>query len=315
VSRHFKSQLNEITSDQLSKYIAPIKSGSYNTISSSMAILGMDSYVAAVQAQGALATVDVSVLLDKQKAFIPAALTGDVIRSHALDLNAIKVKIKNPSEAPQFYQVLQSGFDRVMPSKDEREGLEVLRTITDLDDKNIEKAKVGETYAVHLNFRALKKAQGQVAIVDMLPAGFEVVLDRNQHDAEPEGKSNESEMPTIDEEAPPPSHEGEREGEEDGARLFNWFIPSAFAADSSREPASTRLSGSEEGWQPDYLDVREDRVILYGRVTTDTMGFTYHVKAVNSGTFTVPAVYGENMYDRTVHAHSAASKITVEGIK
>ncbi len=62
---------------------------------------------------------------------------------------------------------------------------------------------------------------------------------------------------------------------------------------------------------PDYADLREDRVILYGQATDQVQEFSYRIKATNAGSFAVPASYGESMYNPSIQARSAASHLEV----
>jgi uncharacterized protein YfaS (alpha-2-macroglobulin family) len=64
-------------------------------------------------------------------------------------------------------------------------------------------------------------------------------------------------------------------------------------------------------WSPDYAEVREDRVNLYGRADREAREFIYTVKATAAGTFAVPPAHGEGMYDRAVRAWSQPGKIVV----
>ena len=75
-----------------------------------------------------------------------------------------------------------------------------------------------------------------------------------------------------------------------------------------RSPIGTQRST----WRPDYADLREDRVVLYGVVNAEFQEFAYRIKATNTGTFVVPPAYGESMYDRSVQARSLGGKIVVE---
>jgi hypothetical protein len=52
----------------------------------------------------------------------------------------------------------------------------------------------------------------------------------------------------------------------------------------------------------DYVDVREDRVLLYTTVTPDVRTIAYQIKATNRGEFTVPPIFAESMYDRKIKA-------------
>ena len=68
----------------------------------------------------------------------------------------------------------------------------------------------------------------------------------------------------------------------------------------------------KSSWQPDYVDLREDRVVLYGSIDKDANEFVYRIKATNAGTFVTPPAFGEGMYDRTIKARSLGGAMTVE---
>ena len=66
---------------------------------------------------------------------------------------------------------------------------------------------------------------------------------------------------------------------------------------------------STSTWQPEYADIREDRVVIYGTATPDVREFVYRIKASNAGKFIVPPAYGESMYDRSVQARSPGGSV------
>ena len=53
------------------------------------------------------------------------------------------------------------------------------------------------------------------------------------------------------------------------------------------------------------------RQVLYGTINDSVKEYVYSMKATNVGTFTVPPLQGEGMYDRTIIARSTGSKLTV----
>lgn len=55
-------------------------------------------------------------------------------------------------------------------------------------------------------------------------------------------------------------------------------------------------------WSPEYSDIREDRVIIYGTATQQVQEFVYQIKATNSGIFSIPPAFAEAMYDREIQA-------------
>ncbi len=293
VSRHFKERLADVTPKQIEQFAEPIREGRFNTISSAIAILGLDSYATAVQSSGILKAIAIT---EKEKDWRPLETSGEVILQTPVSLTASSLKIDNPSDSLAFYQIVESGFDREPSSNEVHEGLEVSHSMTDLDGKEVKTAKVGQTYIGHLRFRSFKKARANVAIIDRIPSGFEIILDRTRptsHAAE------EDSSPST--EGVPNEGEGSDEGGGDEGAFWRQLLPTSAYAD--------------EPFIPEYLDLREDRLIVYAHATTDIQEFTYQLKATNAGKFVIPAVYAEDMYDRTAHARSEAGRIEVESTK
>ena len=65
-------------------------------------------------------------------------------------------------------------------------------------------------------------------------------------------------------------------------------------------------------WAPDYRDVREDRLVLYGAFDERVTEILYRVKATNPGEFTAPAAHAAAMYHRGVRGRSLPGRLVVE---
>ena len=86
------------------------------------------------------------------------------------------------------------------------------------------------------------------------------------------------------------------------------LLPGGFeVVNSSIQPGSGTVPGF------DYVEVREDRVVLFGSIGRDVKEVTYQIKPTNRGTYTVPPPFAESMYNRGIHGHGVASTITVTG--
>ena len=70
------------------------------------------------------------------------------------------------------------------------------------------------------------------------------------------------------------------------------------------------VSGKSD-WSPHHVDVRDDRVILYGDANRNIGTFVYRVRANNAGTYQVPPAFAEGMYDRRIAALSRSSTLEV----
>ncbi|MDC7218974.1 MAG: alpha-2-macroglobulin [Spirochaetales bacterium] len=82
------------------------------------------------------------------------------------------------------------------------------------------------------------------------------------------------------------------------------------------EPQSATIR--EEGnlsdrnpFQASYLDIREDRLVLYGNAQSRLLEYVYPVKATSTGSFTVPPLFAEAMYDQSTWALQAAGTLEV----
>jgi hypothetical protein len=130
----------------------------------------------------------------------------------------------------------------------------------------IEGTGVGGAHAVHEGAYIRDQVQ-QVAVVDLLPGGVEPVYNLPP---EPEAASSEESEGDDSEYV---------ETSEDTEEADAWQAPIG----------ETDLSN----WQPDYVDVRDDRVVLYGTALRDVGTFVYRVRATNAGTFNTPPAYAE----------------------
>lgn len=91
--------------------------------------------------------------------------------------------------------------------------------------------------------------------------------------------------------------------------------PAAVSDDSEYEEAPDWIPPVGEmrmsDWHPDFADVREDRVVLYGTVYRRAATFVYRVRATNAGTFGTPPAYAEGMYDSTQQARGKTGKLEI----
>lgn len=70
--------------------------------------------------------------------------------------------------------------------------------------------------------------------------------------------------------------------------------------------------GSLSDWSPEWLNVREDRVVLYGTAERDVKTFTYKVRATNAGQFQIPPAYAQGLYDPLQQAQGPNSSLIIQ---
>jgi uncharacterized protein YfaS (alpha-2-macroglobulin family) len=88
--------------------------------------------------------------------------------------------------------------------------------------------------------------------------------------------------------------------------------PADPSAEGIEEPelAETAIASST-GWQPSFVNVRDDRVVLHGSLSRNAITYDYRVRATTAGTFHLPAPYAEGMYDRTLQGRGDVGRLTI----
>jgi uncharacterized protein YfaS (alpha-2-macroglobulin family) len=95
-----------------------------------------------------------------------------------------------------YYAVSESGFDQQLPGKAVNQGLEIQRTYLNKQGKTVDKVALGEEITVQIRIRAIDRDWiDNIAIQDLLPAGFEVVLQTPGENKTVDNGSDESVLP------------------------------------------------------------------------------------------------------------------------
>lgn len=66
-------------------------------------------------------------------------------------------------------------------------------------------------------------------------------------------------------------------------------------------------------FEPKYIDIRDDRILLFANFDeAGTKYFYYAVRAVSCGTFVVPPIKAECMYEPEVTSLASGGKMVIE---
>jgi hypothetical protein len=308
MARHFPDRVKSLGPDTLLSLVDAISKGRYNTLSSAYLILAFDAYAQLAQDQTDVSQLSI-IEIPSSGAQKPLNLPAGLLPQVSFSADARKLLVSSSSPLRTFYQVTQSGYDQRVSTDVVKQKLEVLREIVGADGKPIKELKLGDEAEVHVKLRSLVKGAQlyNLAIVDLLPGGFEVVVNPPQESSDSESSDGEEgSSRDSDEES---SHESEGDGE--GGDGDSGSRENRSARKTSAAPAQLPIVKAGSTWSPDYGDVREDRVVLYGSVGNEVLEFVYAIRATNAGSFAVPPLQGESMYDRSVMARSAGGKIRV----
>ncbi len=64
------------------------------------------------------------------------------------------------------------------------------------------------------------------------------------------------------------------------------------------------VRGGGNSWSTDYIDIREDRLVLYGSLDSTVRSFSYKVKVTGAGSFVIPPAFAQSMYQPDLQAQS-----------
>ncbi len=290
LARHFPERAKKMAPAALDALVGAVAGGRYSTLSSAYTMLALDAWANLAETEGGGGGLSIAEVGGAARALdLPPGLLPFVAFSEA----ATALRFAAAGDLPAFYTVVQAGFDVALPDKAVAQGLEVVREYTDAQGKPVTEVRLGDEVQVHLRIRSLgKEPVWQVALVDLLPAGFEVVV-QPPPAASPEGEGAPG--------APAPGGEGEGEGE-------GGPPPEGDGGEAPAEVFSLPISLPKTTWTIEHGDVREDRVVLYGTALPDAKEFIYAMKAQSAGKVAVPPVSAEAMYQRATMARSAAGK-------
>lgn len=246
IARHFPERLANTGSNLVLPLVTALNDSEINTLLSSYTSLALGAYAQTLQLNNN-ATYSISEIVNGQQKTLAAA--DSTYQKVSVDQLTTKITFNNPAKQIYYYQLSQAGFDKNPDTSVVKQGLEISREYRDVQGNVITKTNLGSDIEVHIQIRAINHDYlNNIAIVDLLPGGFEVVRD----------SVNTSNM--------------------------------------------------------DYVDIREDRVIFFGGVSSDAKELVYRIQAINAGQFIVPPIYATSMYNPNIQAHGTAGSISIVGL-
>jgi len=272
LARHFPGRLNSVPPGALEGIGDAVNGNRLNSLSAAYTLLALDSYAKAAVTAGKLGISAAAKDGGEQALPLPA---GAMPKAN-VPLNAAKLRFTKEGRLAAYYAVNESGFDRNPPVAETNHGVEIVREYLDMKGNPVTRVKTGEEFLVRLRLRATQGDRyPQIAVVDLLPGGVESVLE---------------------------------------------LRPPADTSAAGVDPAAASHAGyaalpiglpDKSTWRPQHVDMRDDRLVLYGDITKDAAAFVYRVRATNTGLFQTPPAFAEGMYDRKISGISLAGKLEI----
>ena len=91
------------------------------------------------------------------------------------------------------------------------------------------------------------------------------------------------------------------------------LLPAGFEIENPRLGKNDSFSWTEEAITPDYMDIRDDRLILFLSLNeTGQHRFYYAVRAVTCGEFVLPPIKAECMYEPEISSFSSSGRVGIQ---
>lgn len=308
--RHFSANLKD---DQMTKLFGEIiqrtNTHSMNTYSTSYLMMSLDLLL-----KQSSAAENLDKLTFKVTATDKSVVDLKLDKSKKLDLDSkvAQVVVQNQNTKPVILSYFQAGFDQNSQMLEQKNGLEVSRSIENDKNEVVKSVEIGQELTVKIRARVSSNRRVSTLINDLLPAGFEVVLNsvrKNSVDTENTNDVDPANGPMDGEGA---DGEGEGSGvhseEIDTGALFKFlpFMPTRAYAQAAASVSTIPSMITE------LVDVREDRVNIYTTLDQNMTEYTYQIKAIAKGRFLVPGIYARGMYLTDMTGQGATTTIEVK---
>ncbi len=252
LSKHFPDRARAVDPSALAALAGEL--AKFNTLSAATIVLGLDAFTQVVPPADAAGVTIVGMQGAGQQ---PLPTEGATVLRAAVPEGTTTIRFAHGGDTALYHQLVQAGFDREPPADKAAHGIEVWRELRAPGGDAVTQTSIASKLEVVVWVRGTDDQTRSVALVDLLPGGFEVDL----------------------------------------------------ASDALATRRS--LGGGADVWGPEYVDVREDRVVFYGTVGPQARRFVYRIKPTNRGRYRVPPVFVEGFYDRTAWGRGLGGEIVV----
>lgn len=272
-ARHFPNRLGATPPAALETISAAVSRGQANSLSAAYTLLALDAFARTSTTTTKLGITEIGKDARSRALTLPAGAMPKAPVSET----AARLEFSKAGPLNGYYVVNESGFDRNQPTAEMNKGIEIFREFVDVKGVPLTRVTVGQEFFVRLRLRATQRDRvPQIAVVDLMPGGVEAVL-----------------------ELQPPADTSEA------------GVDPALARQRTTAAALPIGVTAQSNWFPSHVDLREDRLVLYGQATRDVGTFVYRVRATNAGIFQIPPAFAEGMYNRTITGLSPAGKLEI----
>ena len=287
LGKHFPDQRRLLSAEATTRLLASVNEQGLNSLNSALAVLALD-------AVGGETAAPVRFEQEWRGGKAAFGESKDGVLAGPFRADATRLMVMPEPGKTVWVARTEAGFDRTPPAAVQDRGLEVQRDFLDEAGKPTTTVEQGKQLTVRLRVRG--SGWDNVALLDLLPGGFEAVLT----------------PPSLAEGGSDPAEAGQRDADGDGYDDESGELIEGDAAQGAAQPAAPVLALPESTFRPVHEEIREDRLVLYGSVSNTMQEFRYRIRATTTGTFQVPPIFAEHMYRNGVIARGGpAGTLTV----
>jgi uncharacterized protein YfaS (alpha-2-macroglobulin family) len=186
LAREFPARLRKISAQEFENILRPIGQGWFNTLSAAYAVRALKAYSHAIAQNSPELSIS-EIKADKNEVRLTSGSKSIQRHDFSGEASALRFRSTPPlSGAGAYFQVVEAGFDRHVPAQPVSDGLEVYRELLDAKNKPASRTQLGQAMHVRLHVRSLQdRPVTNVAIVDLLPGGFEILDSSLRHGVSP----------------------------------------------------------------------------------------------------------------------------------
>ena len=172
--QQFPQIAKAISPNTYERLIAPIVEGTNNTLSSALTMLALEA---------AAQNTPESTIAFKQKIASGASMDFGAaqgwLHAGSFTAQAKSLNIAKAGSGTVWYAMTEAGFDQRLDVKTQNNGIEVSKVYLDAQGNALTRPlKIGEELTVSVKLRSIDHANhADIALVDLLPGGFEAITD------------------------------------------------------------------------------------------------------------------------------------------
>ncbi|MEI6714935.1 MAG: MG2 domain-containing protein [Verrucomicrobiota bacterium] len=181
--RHFPEIAGKFSYDELKPITEMVEKGLFHTLSAAWSVQALKAYSLLAQNSGlrvgiAQGGTSPKTIVEPRAGMASATLSPGIVR--------LLLERNSDSKLGAWYQTIETGFERVLPTEPESRSLDVKREFLTESEDPTDSAKVGETLLVRITVRNTGRSpQPNLALSELLPCAFDFAPNSDAHALKP----------------------------------------------------------------------------------------------------------------------------------